>query len=71
MTNHHPNCEHVNASLMNVWVVAIPGDEHGCVCDNEEAARKMAGEDEDAPLDVIPKKMNREIFEQLGEFAGF
>lgn len=71
MTNHHPNCEHYNASLMDVWVVCLPGEKNGCVCDREADAKRMAHEDEDAPLDIVHKKMHRELFENLGEFNGF
>lgn len=70
-TNHHPRCEYVDESLIDVWTVCIPGETGGCVTDNEASAREMAGEDPGAPLEVIAGKMHREIFEQLGEFNGF
>lgn len=71
MSAHHPRCEHVDASLMDVWSVRCPGDEHGCIVDNEAEARAMASEDPDAPLEVSPMRMHREVFENLPEFAGF
>ncbi len=71
MTLHHPNCSHVNDSLIDVWKVRIPGESGGCVTDDEASARQQAGEDPGAPLEVVPMKMHREIFEALGEFAGF
>ena len=71
MTNHHPRCEYVDESLIDVWKVRIPGEEHGCICDREEDARKMAIEDADAPLEVVPMKMHREIFDNLEDFGGF
>lgn len=70
-TNHHPRCEHVDASLMDVWSVRIPGETHGCVTHCEADAHAMAAEDPHAPLEVVKIKMHREIYEHLGEFAGF
>jgi hypothetical protein len=70
-TNHHPNCPRVDDSLMDVWEVVIPGEEHGCVVDDERAAREMAAEDPDEPLEVRHRRMHREVYEALGEFAGF
>jgi hypothetical protein len=71
MTNHHPRCEHVDASLMDVWRVCVPGESGGCIVDDEKQAREMATEDPDAPLEVHHQRMHREIFENLPEFAGF
>lgn len=71
MTNHHPRCEHVDASLIDVWEVVIPGEEHGCIMESEADARAMAGEDPNAPLEARPRKMHREVYENLPEFAGF
>ncbi len=70
-TAHHPRCEHVDASLMDVWRVQIPGEETGCITHCETDAHRMAAEDPHAPLEVVPLKMHREIYEHLGEFAGF
>lgn len=71
MTNHHPNCEFVNDSLIDVWTVRIPGEKGGCVTDNESDAKAIAGEDPHAPMEIIKSRMHREVFEALGEFAGF
>jgi len=71
MTNHHPRCEYVDTSLMDVWSVRIPGEEHGCVTHCEADAHAMAAEDPHAPLEVVKMKMHREVYENLGEFAGF
>lgn len=71
MTNHNPRCEFVDESLIDVWSVRIPGEEHGSVTDNEADARRMAGDDPDAPLEIVPMKMHREIYENLPEFSGF
>lgn len=70
-TNHHPRCTLVDASLVDVYVVCLPGEEHGCVMEDAAAALAMANEDPHAPLEVKPRKMHREILDRLGEFAGF
>jgi hypothetical protein len=71
MTNHHPNCSRVDDSLMDVWRVQLPGDDHGCITHCEADAHAMAAADPDAPLEVVKLKMHREIYEKLGEFAGW
>lgn len=71
MTRHHPRCVRVDESLMDVWRVQTPGDAGGLIADSEEQAREIAIEDPEAPLEVTPQKMHREIFERLPEFAGF
>ncbi len=69
--NHHHACEHYNASLIDVWRVQTPGDAGGLIVDDEAIARQVAGEDDEAPLEVTKQQMHRECFEQLGEFNGF
>lgn len=69
--NHHPRCEHYSASLMDVWSVRIPGEEHGCTTHCEADAHAMAMEDPHAPLEVVKMKMHREVYENLPEFPGF
>lgn len=69
MPNHHSNCQHYNASLIDVWRVAPRGEKGGCICDTEAEAREMAGDDAD--LEITKQQMHRECFEQLGEFEGF
>lgn len=71
MPNHHHNCEHYNASLIDVWSVRIPGEEHGCVTHCEADANDMAMEDPGAPLEVVKIKMHREVYDNLPEFGGF
>jgi len=71
MTNHHPRCEFVDESLMDVYSVRIPGEQHGCATHCEADAHNMAQEDPDAPLEVVKIKMHREIYENLPEFNGF
>lgn len=72
MTNHHPRCEYVDESLIDVWRVTIyPGDKAGCICGSEEEAREMAGDDPDEPMTITKEKMHREVFENLPDFVGF
>jgi hypothetical protein len=69
-TNHHPNCQHYNDSLMDVWRVSVDGI--SCYVDNEQDAKDTAGCDADEIQPTITKeKMHREIFENLAEFDGF
>lgn len=72
MTNHHPKCEHVDASLIDVWRVNVPGESGGLIVDSEaaaiDAARDETGEE---PLEITKEKMHREIYENLPEFGGF
>jgi len=62
--NHHPNCEHYNDSLIDVWKVELDGnyfytDVEPCYKDFIEG-------------EVITKeKLHRECYEQLEEFEGF
>jgi hypothetical protein len=71
-TNHHPRCKYVDASLINVWSVRVPGETSGgCIVDTEEQARQMANEDPDAPLEIVPIQMHREVIDALPEFPGF
>ncbi len=62
MTNHHPRCEHVNDSLMDVWRVSLDGSSY---VTHEEPCDLGDG------LKVTPEKMHREIYEHLPEFDGF
>lgn len=71
LTNHHPRCEYVDESLIQAYRVSLPGDIFGCIVDDENTAKEMAGEDPDAPLEITPIKIHREIYEHLPEFAGF
>lgn len=68
---HHPNFDRIDETLMDAWRVRIPGEEGGCITDSEKDARTMADEDPEAPLEVVPMRIHREIYEALGEFAGF
>lgn len=69
--NHHPRCVLVDESLIDVWRVQTPGDPGGCIVATEAQAREIAYGDPDAPLEITPMKMHREIFEQLPDFFGF
>lgn len=61
-TNHHPRCEYVDASLIDVWRVSYDGASY--VVDQEP----LATHHEET---VTREKMHREIYEQLPEFNGF
>lgn len=72
MTNHHPNCEHVDASLIDVWRVSIDGA--GYTTDSEanaDEAVALYAEDPDSVPTITKERMHREIYEQLPEFEGF
>lgn len=67
MTYHHPRCEHVDASLIDVWRVVVDGQT--LILDDEEDAEMEA--EMSAGAVVTKDRMHREIFEALPEFAGF
>lgn len=62
LTDHHPNCEHYNDSLIDVWMVAYNGQYY---YDDKEPDGLGNGEI------VTKQKMHREVFEHLEEFDGF
>jgi len=62
MTNHHPHCEHINASLIDVWRVSLDGVSY--VTDSHPG-ELTEGET------VTAEKMHREIYDHLPEFSGF
>lgn len=64
ITNHHPNCEYVNESLIDVWKVSNGSSYY--YTDNEAEAK----EDSDECV-ITSRKMHREIYENLPEFDGF
>ena len=61
-TNHHPRCQHVDASLIDVWRVSYDGASYVL------AARPLPTHHEET---VTREKMHREIYENLPEFGGF
>lgn len=64
MTNHHPSCEYVDESLIDVWRVSFDGASY--VTDREPTDEETSeGET------VTRERMHREIYEQLPEFNGF
>lgn len=65
LTNHHPNCQHYNDSLIDVWKVTVDGS--SCYVDNEQDALDTVGDSGT----VSQEKMHKEIFEHLPEFEGF
>lgn len=67
MTNHHPRCEHVDASLIDVWKVS---DGSTSYYDEDEVAANNEGENCD-DITITKIKMHREIYDNLPEFDGF
>lgn len=66
-TNHHPDCPHVDDSLVDVWKVSDGRDYY--FTRNETDAKTEAENGEG--LLVTPEKMHLEIYESLPEFEGF
>ena len=64
LTNHHPRCEYVGETLIDVWKVSIAGT--GYYIDQEPNPDEI-GENET----ITKERMHREIFVNLPEFAGF
>ena len=64
-TNHHPRCEYVDASLIDVFRVTHE-DGGGYVTDEEPNPNDLGD-----GLKVSPEKMHREIYDSLREFNGF
>jgi len=62
MTNHHPNCEYVDKSLIDVWRVSYDG---GHYFSDQEPLTTHQRET------ITKEKMHREIYEHLPEFNGF
>jgi len=61
-TNHHPRCQYVDASLIDVWRVSYDGASYALV------TRPLLAQPEET---VAREKMHREIYENLREFGGF
>lgn len=71
-TNHHPNCPHVNDSLIDVWRLHLPGEKGGMVFDqHSHAVDAQEYEAVGDGLEITPEKMHREVYERLPEFEGF
>jgi hypothetical protein len=68
LPNHHPNCQHYNDSLIDVWMVAVDGVYS--ITDNEQDAKETAFDNEDRAV-IEQTQMHREVFENLPEFDGF
>lgn len=63
-TTHHPNCEHYNDSLMDVWKVEYDGAFY--YTDREPSPEEF----ENGEV-VTQEKMHLELYEELPEFQGF
>lgn len=66
MTNHHPTCEYVDASLIDVWRVSFDGNSYVTDRDPAEEPELLSGDEV-----VTKERMHREIYENLPDFAGF
>ncbi len=67
VTNHHPRCEYVDASLIDVWKVT--DGQTFYYDDNKESAFDAIAKDKG--LMAIKEKMHREVYNNLNEFSGF
>lgn len=66
MTDHHPRCEYVDESLIDVWKVSYDGRHYYTDRDPADEPEVLCGDE------VITKeRMHREIYENLPDFAGF
>lgn len=65
MPNHHPRCEHYNASLIDVFRVSH--EDGGSYVTDKEPSPNDLGDG----LKVSPEQMHREVYENLPEFDGF
>ena len=63
ITRHHPNCEHYNDSLIDVWIVDT-GDGICCVDNITEL-----GEFEEI-VSIKKSKIHKEVFDYMPEFQG-
>ena len=71
MTNHHPNCPHVDDSLIDTWTMS--DGYSGVTLDNWDAIRielESAAEN-DMKMTVVFARMHKEVFDALPEFQGF
>lgn len=68
MTNHHPRCEYVDASLIDVWRFSCGGSSY--VVDREPSS-DAALEAQESEVRITKEKMHCEIYEHLSEFDGF
>lgn len=68
-TNHHPNCEHYNDSLIVVWKMTV--NRSTCYFETEQDVIRAAQEEFEDETTITKEQMHREIFEHLPEFEGF
>ena len=64
-TNHHPRCEHVDKSLIDVWRVTY--DDGGFFITDQKPEDLY----DESEYIITQEKMHREIYDQLPEFEGF
>lgn len=70
LTNHHPNCQHYNDSLMDVWKMTVNGGAP-CYFDSEQDVISASEEEYEDETTITKERMHREVFEHLPEFQGF
>lgn len=68
MTNHHPRCEYVDASLIPVWRFTHDGSSY---VTDQRPSHGALSEAQESEVIVTEEKMHREIYDHLKEFAGF
>lgn len=61
LTTHHPNCEHYQKGLIDVWKVTVDGK--SCYVEKEQDAIDTKGDDHKAV--ITKERMHREIFDRL------
>lgn len=66
-TLHHPRCEHVDDSLIDVWKVS---DGSSSYFTTNERDGQLEAENADG-VTITKQRMHREVFAALPEFDGF
>ena len=66
LTNHHPNCPHVNDSLIDIWKVEYDGESYYTNIKPDPSEFE-----EGEIVTKEQKQMHREVYDHLPEFQGF
>lgn len=64
LTNHHPNCEHYNDSLIKVWKVEYDGAHYYDI--NPPDLNEL-----EIGTKITLEELHKECYDQLAEFIGF
>jgi hypothetical protein len=67
ITNHHPRCQYVDETLIDVWRLTIDGA--SCLFDDEPLTAEM--DLEPGSFTVTKERMHAEVFRALPEFSGW